>query len=90
MKAVVQHEYGSPDVFDLREVDEPVVIDDDVLMRVHASSDTHSDWQWVTGSPLLVRLVRGWPHRSALSRAATWPDESRRSGTVHCQSASGW
>jgi len=38
MKAIVQHRYGSPDVLEFLEVDKPVPGDDDVLIRVHASS----------------------------------------------------
>ena len=38
MKAVVQGRYGSsPDVLELREIDRPVVGDDEVLVRVHAA-----------------------------------------------------
>jgi NADPH:quinone reductase-like Zn-dependent oxidoreductase len=38
MTAIVQNEYGSPDVFELKEIDKPVVKDDDVLVRVHAAA----------------------------------------------------
>lgn len=34
MKAVVQDAYGSPDVLALRDIDKPVVADDEVLVRV--------------------------------------------------------
>ena len=33
MKAIVQNGYGSPDVLELREIDPPVVADDQVLDR---------------------------------------------------------
>ncbi len=59
MKAIVYHEYGSPDVLDLREVDKPVVTDDGVLVRVHAASVNPVDWHTMTGSPYLVRLQAG-------------------------------
>lgn len=36
MKAIVYHEYGSPDVLELQDVDKPVVKDDEVLVRGHA------------------------------------------------------
>jgi NADPH:quinone reductase-like Zn-dependent oxidoreductase len=36
MKAIVQDEYGPPDVLELREIDKPVVENDQVLVRVHA------------------------------------------------------
>ena len=38
MKAIVQDRYGSPDVLELREIDEPMVKDDEVLVRVRAAS----------------------------------------------------
>jgi NADPH:quinone reductase-like Zn-dependent oxidoreductase len=37
MKAIVQDKYGSPDVLELREIDRPVVRDNDVLVRVRAA-----------------------------------------------------
>ena len=38
MKAIVQGKYGSPDVLQLRDIDKPVVKDDEVLVRVHAAA----------------------------------------------------
>ena len=39
MKAIVYHEYGSPDdVLELKENGKPVVNDDEVLVRVHAAT----------------------------------------------------
>ena len=37
MKAIVQNEYGSRDVYERKEIDKPVVKDDEVLVRVHAA-----------------------------------------------------
>ena len=37
MKAIVQDRYGSPDVLEPREIDPPVVGDDQVLVRVQAA-----------------------------------------------------
>jgi len=42
MKAIVYHEYGSPDVLELRDIDKPLVKDDEVLVRVHAARSTAS------------------------------------------------
>jgi NADPH:quinone reductase-like Zn-dependent oxidoreductase len=33
MKAIVQHKYGSPDALELKDIDKPVVKDDEVLVR---------------------------------------------------------
>jgi NADPH:quinone reductase-like Zn-dependent oxidoreductase len=38
MKAVAQHQYGSPDLLELEEMDKPVINDNQVLIRVHAAS----------------------------------------------------
>ena len=39
MKAIVQDSYGSPDdVLELKDIDRPVVKDDDALVRVHAAA----------------------------------------------------
>ncbi len=37
MKAIVQNDYGSPDVLELKEVEKPVVKENDVLVRVQCS-----------------------------------------------------
>lgn len=59
MKAIVQTEYGSPDVLSLREVDRPVVSDSNVLVRIHASSVHAGDRHLMRGTPWLVRLMFG-------------------------------
>ncbi len=58
MKAIVQTRYGEPqDVLELREIDTPEVGDDEVLVRVRATS-VHADvWHVVSGRPILVRLM---------------------------------
>ena len=49
MKAIVYHEYGSPDVLEFQDVDKPVVRNDEVLVRVHAASVNSWDWDLLTG-----------------------------------------
>jgi len=50
MKAIVYHEYGSPDLLQLQDVDKPVAGDDEVLVRVHATSVNSWDWDLLTGT----------------------------------------
>jgi NADPH:quinone reductase-like Zn-dependent oxidoreductase len=57
MKAVVQQKYGSPDVLRIADVDEPVIGDDDVLVRVVAAGVDQGVWHLVAGEPRLIRLA---------------------------------
>jgi NADPH:quinone reductase-like Zn-dependent oxidoreductase len=57
MKAIVQDGYGSPDVLELRDIDKPVVGDDDVLVRVHAAGVDPGVWHLMAGLPYLVRMM---------------------------------
>ncbi len=59
MKAIVQTEYGSPDVLSLQEVDKPVVADNGVLVRICASSINAGDWHLMRGDPFITRLIFG-------------------------------
>jgi NADPH:quinone reductase-like Zn-dependent oxidoreductase len=59
MKAIVYDRYGPPDVLALREVEQPAVKDDQVLVRVHATSVNPADWHIMTGTPYLARLSAG-------------------------------
>ena len=49
MQAFVSERYGRPDVLQLRDVARPAIEDDQVLVRVHASSVNPADWYAVTG-----------------------------------------
>jgi NADPH:quinone reductase-like Zn-dependent oxidoreductase len=59
MRAIVQTEYGSTDVLSLKEVDKPVVLDNGVLVRVHAASVNAGDWHLMRGTPFLIRFMFG-------------------------------
>ena len=60
MKAIVQDGYGLPErVLKLEEVDRPSVGDDDILIRVVATSVNTPDWVTVAGVPRLLRLKSG-------------------------------
>jgi NADPH:quinone reductase-like Zn-dependent oxidoreductase len=57
MKAIVQNRYGSSDVLELREVDDPVARDDQLLVRVRAAS-VHADvWHVMRGVPYVLRIM---------------------------------
>lgn len=56
MKAIVYHEYGSPDVLKLEEVQKPTPADNQLLIKVYAVSINRSDWEGLTGKPLYARI----------------------------------
>ena len=56
MKAIVQDEYGSPDVLELRDIDMPAWGDNDVLVRVHAAGVGAAAWHLMAGLPYVVRV----------------------------------
>lgn len=58
MKAIVHHDYGSPDVLKCEEMERPVVGDDDVLIKVRAASVNPVD-RLFEGSSYLVRIMTG-------------------------------
>ncbi|HEU4355223.1 MAG TPA: NAD(P)-dependent alcohol dehydrogenase [Actinomycetota bacterium] len=57
MKAIVQDEYGSPDVLRLEEIDVPAVGANDVLVRVDAAGLDPGVWHLMNGLPYLVRIM---------------------------------
>jgi NADPH:quinone reductase-like Zn-dependent oxidoreductase len=59
VKAITYHRYGSPDVLAFEEVDDPVVNDDEVLVRVRAASLNPRDWHFMRGIPYFMRLQFG-------------------------------
>ncbi|MGB3712837.1 MAG: alcohol dehydrogenase catalytic domain-containing protein, partial [Candidatus Promineifilaceae bacterium] len=60
MKAIVHDKYGSTDdVLELKDIDKPVVKDDEVLVRVHAAAVNISDWILMRGVPYIMRMASG-------------------------------
>jgi NADPH:quinone reductase-like Zn-dependent oxidoreductase len=66
MKAIVYHEYGSPDVLKLEEVEKPTPADNQLLIKVYAVSVNRSDWEGVVGKPLYVRIGGLFKPRSGI------------------------
>jgi NADPH:quinone reductase-like Zn-dependent oxidoreductase len=58
MKAVVYEAYGPPEVLKIVEIEKPEVADDEVLVRVRASSVNIAEWYGMTGL-FLARLGGG-------------------------------
>jgi NADPH:quinone reductase-like Zn-dependent oxidoreductase len=59
MQAIVHSRYGPPDALQLKDIDTPVITDDQVLVRVHAAAVGKGDWLTVRGLPYVARLRYG-------------------------------
>ena len=59
MKAIMYEKYGLPDVLELKEVEKPTPLDDEVLVEVHAAAVNAYDWHFLTADVFLIRLMSG-------------------------------
>jgi NADPH:quinone reductase-like Zn-dependent oxidoreductase len=59
VKAIVYTKYGSPKVLELKEVQTPTPKENEVLVKVYASSINSWDWDLLQGKPFLVRMLGG-------------------------------
>jgi len=59
MKAMIYENYGSPDVLEIKEIEKPIVKNNEILIKVHAASVTPLDWHFLTGTPYIARLMAG-------------------------------
>ena len=59
MKAIVYTHYGSPDVLQLREVEKPVPGDNEVLVKVVATTVNRTDCATIRAIPFFLRIITG-------------------------------
>lgn len=59
MQAIVNTQYGSPDVLQLKEIERPTPKDNEVLIKIHAAAVNAADWHLLRADPFLVRLQFG-------------------------------
>ncbi len=59
MKAILYHNYGSPDILQIADVEQPAPKDNEVLIKVRAASVNPFDWHFMRGTPYVLRLFAG-------------------------------
>ena len=59
MKAIVYQGFGSSDILRCEEIDKPIPLDDEVLIKVRAASVNPLDWKLMKGGPFILRLLLG-------------------------------
>src|ERR1700728_2739279 len=59
MRAAVSTEYGPPDVLQIKDVEKPVPKDNEVLVRIHATTVCAADWRIRKADLFLVKLMIG-------------------------------
>lgn len=71
MKAIVCPRYGGAEVLEFRDVPDPQLGEEDVLVKAHASSVNALDWRVARAEPFLIRLFTGLrrPHKVKVAGA---------------------
>jgi len=65
MKAAVRTRYGPPEVVRIEEVDKPTARDDELLIKVRATTVNRTDCGYRGGKPFLIRFFSGLPRPKA-------------------------
>jgi NADPH:quinone reductase-like Zn-dependent oxidoreductase len=59
MKALICHKYGSPEVLSIKEVEMPIPDDNEILVKVYATTVNRTDLGILHGTPYFIRLFTG-------------------------------
>jgi NADPH:quinone reductase-like Zn-dependent oxidoreductase len=79
MEAIVHSTYGPPDALELKDIDQPVVNDHAVLVRVRAAAVGKGDWLTVGACRTSPACGTGYPNQSTGFQASIWLGALRRS-----------
>ncbi|MEB2779779.1 hypothetical protein U3A58_05185 [Algoriphagus sp. C2-6-M1] len=56
MKAAIRRSYGSPEVIKVENTERPVPKDNELLLRVHATTVNRTDCANLTGKPFIMHF----------------------------------
>ena len=59
MKAVIRTQYGSPDVLRIEELQQPIPRENELLVKVYATTVNRTDCGILTGKPAIIRMFTG-------------------------------
>jgi NADPH:quinone reductase-like Zn-dependent oxidoreductase len=60
VRAAFRTTYGLPDVLSIKELPKPIPKEDEVLIRVHATTVNRSDYHALTGKPFIMKFFTGF------------------------------